>query len=183
MAMYNNVEVSFAKKLSREQTSTASASSNTTINITPNDMSSNTVRPIPITNPYDALTTPTTTTASTTTPTPMNDFYKELSLILINKFKNITKGSIANDIDTSGLIILKIEELASLISILTSIPIESINIVERVEYDVDCLGKIRGVIFQKIQTILIDNQDFMIKNNTEYNLLKSLNISLKTQHV
>jgi hypothetical protein len=102
--------------------------------------------------------------------------------LLINTFNNITKGSIANDIDTSGLIIVKIEELATLISILTNIPIESINIVKRVEYDVDCLGKIKNIVFQKITTILIDNQDFMIKNNSEYNLLKSLDISLKTSH-
>jgi hypothetical protein len=127
MAMYNNVEVSFAKKLSREQKKSASstATSNTTI----------------IINDDPNLTPP-----PATTTTNFELFYKELSLILINKFKNITKCSIANDIDTSGLIMLKIEELATLISILTNIPIESINIVKRVEYDVDCLGKIKNIV-------------------------------------
>ena len=97
-----------------------------------------------------------------------NVFYKQLSSILSNILSKHDAKLIANIWDRTGNIILSGSELCIIISSLCDVDVNSISIVYA-DDDPGCLTKIKPL--KSIVNIKIDNRDFNLFYNEQYNIL------------
>ena len=97
-----------------------------------------------------------------------NTFYKQLSNILSNILSKHDAKLIANIWDRTGNIILSGSELCIIISSLCDVDVNSISIVYA-DDDPGCLTKIKPL--KSIVNIKIDNRDFNLFYNEQYNIL------------
>ena len=105
-------------------------------------------------------------------------FYKLLSQTLSNILKDNNPKLIINLIDQSGKIIIEAQTLIELIAIKTNSNPQLVNIQYGEVEEIKCnLGKVSPI--KNIKNIKIDNENFNLKYNKEYNILQDeFNISL-----
>ena len=105
-------------------------------------------------------------------------FYKLLSSTLSNILKDNNPKLIINLIDQSGKIIIEAQTLIELIAIKTNSNPQLVNIQYGEVEEIKCnLGKVSPI--KNIKNIKIDNENFNLKYNKEYNILQDeFNISL-----
>lgn len=103
-------------------------------------------------------------------------FYKLLSQTLSNILKDNNPKLIINLIDQSGKIIIDARTLIELIAVKTNTDPKLINIQFK-EEEPGCLSKVNPI--KSITNIKINNENFNLKYNKEYNILQDdFNISL-----
>lgn len=103
-------------------------------------------------------------------------FYKLLSQTLSNILKDNNPKLIVNLIDQSGKIIIDARTLIELIAVKTNNDPKEINIQFK-EEEPTCFNKISPI--KSITNIKINNENFNLKYNKEYNILQDdFNISL-----
>ena len=103
-------------------------------------------------------------------------FYKLLSSTLSNILKDNNPKLLINLIDQSGKIIIEAKTLIELIAVKTNNDAKEINIQFK-EEEPGCFNKVNPI--KSITNIKINNENFNLKYNKEYNILQDdFNISL-----
>ena len=99
-------------------------------------------------------------------------FLKHLNIILSNIICENNQKTLINILDGSGKIIIDVVDLVTLIGELINCDPNTVTIVYNLTEETGCFAKVNPV--KKIRNIKIDNIDFQLRFNREYNILTDL---------